>query len=113
MPIIKSAQKQMRQTKTRTVRNRAIKDAYKTKIKEVKKGIGVLDSKKLQEKLSESYKLIDKAAKRNVLHKNTAARKKSQIAKLVTSGKKTKSEKKTTSNVTKAATKKKPTTRKK
>lgn len=94
MPIIKSAQKQMRQTKTRTVRNKVAKDAYKTKIKEIKKGIGVLDSKKLQEKISESYKLIDKAAKKNILHKNAAARKKSQIAKLVKEGKKVKTEKK-------------------
>lgn len=103
MPVIKSAQKQMRQTITRTERNRVIKDTYKAKIKEVKKGIGTLDAKKLQEKLSESYKLIDKAAKRNVIHKNNAARKKSQIAKLVKEGKAVKVEKK--------ATKKKPTTK--
>lgn len=113
MPIIKSAQKQMRQTKTRTVRNRAIKDAYRAKVKEVKKGIGVLDTKKLQEKLSESYKLIDKAAKRNVLHKNTAARKKSQLAKMVSVGEPIKSEKKSASNAAKAAAKKKPATKKK
>ena len=90
MPVIKSAKKQMRQTRTRTERNQQIKDAYKLKIKEVKKGVGVLDTKKMQEKLSEGYKLIDKAAKKNVLHKNTAARKKSQLAKLVKEGKKTK-----------------------
>ena len=105
MPVIKSAQKQMRQTKTRTIRNRAIKDAYKTKMKEVKKGIGVLDAKKLQEKLSESYKLIDKAAKKNVIHKNNAARKKSQLAKMVKSGKTVKTEKK--------AVKKKPVVKRK
>lgn len=105
MPVIKSAQKQMRQTITRTERNRQIKDAYKLKVKEVKKGIGTLDAKKLQEKLSESYKLIDKAAKKNILHKNNAARKKSQIAKLVKEGKTIKAAKKTT--------KKKPTTTKK
>ena len=85
----------MRQTRAKTIRNRATKEAYKTKIKEVKKGIGVLDSKKLQEKLSESYKAIDKAAKKNVLHKNSAARKKSKLARLVKEGK---SEKKTTAN---------------
>jgi len=78
----------MRQTRTRTARNKVVKDAYKAKIKEIKKGVGVLDSKKMQEKLSESYKLIDKAAKKNILHRNAAARKKSQIAKLVKEGKK-------------------------
>lgn len=105
MPVIKSAQKQMRQTKTRTLRNQQIKNAYKTKIKEVKKGVGVLDTKKLQEKLSEGYKLIDKAAKKNVLHKNAAARKKSQLAKLIKEGKKVKAVKK--------AVKKKTTSKKK
>lgn len=105
MPVIKSAQKQMRQTITRTERNKQIKDTYRAKIKEVKKGVGVLDAKKLQEKLSESYKLIDKAAKKNVLHKNAAARKKSQIAKIVKEGKAVKAEKKTA--------KKKPTATKK
>lgn len=105
MPVIKSAQKQMRQTKTRTLRNQQIKNAYKTKIKEVKKGVGVLDTKKLQEKLSEGYKLIDKAAKKNVLHKNAAARKKSQLAKLVKEGKAVKAVKK--------VTKKKPVAKKK
>lgn len=105
MPVIKSAQKQMRQTITRTERNKQIKDTYKAKIKEVKKGVGVLDTKKLQERLSESYKLIDKAAKKNVLHKNAAARKKSQIAKIVKEGKAVKTEKKTA--------KKKPTATKK
>ena len=105
MPVIKSAQKQMRQTKTRTLKNQQIKNAYKTKIKEVKKGVGVLDTKKLQEKLSEGYKLIDKAAKKNVLHKNAAARKKSQLAKLVKEGKTVKAVKK--------VAKKKPTSKKK
>ena len=105
MPVIKSAQKQMRQTKTRTERNQQIKSAYKTKIKEVKKGVGAMDAKKLQEKLSESYKLIDKAAKKNVIHKNNAARKKSQLAKMVKSGKTVKTEKK--------AVKKKPVVKRK
>ena len=106
MPVIKSAQKQMRQAKTKMARNRAVKDAYRTKVKEVKKGIGVLDARALQEKLSESYKLIDKAAKKNILHKNAAARKKSKLAKMVKEGGKVKSEKK-------AAAKKKPTAKKK
>jgi len=105
MPVIKSAQKQMRQTKTRTERNRDIKTTFRAKIKELKKGVGVLDAKKVQEKLSESYRLLDKAAKKNVIHKNNAARKKSQLAKLVKEGKKVKAEKKTT--------KKKPATKKK
>ncbi len=105
MPVIKSAKKQMRQTKKHTAKNKEIKIAFKSKIKEVQKGIGTMEAKKLQEKLSESYKAIDKAAKKNVIHKNSAARKKSRLAKLVKEGKKVKTEKK--------AVKKKPVTKKK
>lgn len=107
MPVIKSAQKQMRQTNTRTEKNRQIKDTYKAKIKELKKGVGVLDAKKIQAKLSESYKLIDKAAKKNVLHKNAAARKKSQLAKIVKEGKVLSTEKKKAAKKKPIATKKK------
>ena len=106
MPVIKSAQKQMRQAKTKMARNRVAKDAYRTKVKEVKKGIGVLDARALQEKLSESYKLIDKAAKKNILHKNAAARKKSKLAKMIKEGGGAKVEKDT-------AIKKKPAAKKK
>ncbi len=106
MPVIKSAQKQMRQTRIRTARNRAIKDAYKSKIKEVKKGIGVLSEKEMQEKISAVYKSLDKAAKKNVIHKNTATRKKSRLVKLVKGGKKVKAVKKVTA-------KKKPVAKKK
>lgn len=36
-----------------------------------------------QKLLPEAYKAVDKAAKRNLIHKNAAARKKSQLAKAV------------------------------
>jgi small subunit ribosomal protein S20 len=81
MPIIKSAQKAMRQNKTHRQRNLVWKD----KIKELKKSIDKLiengkveDAKKL---ISQYYKTIDKAAKNNILKKNTAARRKSKIVK--------------------------------
>lgn len=96
MPVIKSAKKQMRQTNAKTTKNRAVKDAFRSKVKEVKKGIGVLSAKEMQEKVSEAYKAIDKAAKKNIIHKNTAARKKSRMMKLVKTGKSVKSEKKAT-----------------
>lgn len=81
MPIIKSAKKALRQSKRRAVRN----VEYKTKIKVTKKGLVKkvlakdLEGAKLD--LQAFYKIVDKAAKKNVIHKNKAARIKSRFAK--------------------------------
>ncbi len=83
MPIIKSAKKALRQSKTRKVRN----VQKKKKVKRVLKKIGrFLDEKKTKEAksiLPQMYKLLDKAAKTGLIKKNTAARKKSRITKLI------------------------------
>ena len=73
MPIIQSAIKQLRQDKKRTIQNKAVKRAYKDAMKQaVEKG-----TKKLTQN---AYSIIDKAAKKNVIHKNKAARLKHQVA---------------------------------
>ncbi len=83
MPIIKSAKKALRQSKTRKARN--VKK--KKKIKKAFKKIRIfLDEKKVKEAksiLPQIYKLLDKAAKTGLIKKNTAARKKSRITKLI------------------------------
>ncbi len=86
MPIIKSAKKKMKQAEKHAKHNREIKAVVKQKIKVVTKSIGAED-KDLTKKLSEAFSEIDKAAKRHVIHKNTAARKKSRLARLISSGK--------------------------
>ena len=48
--------------------------------KEVRKAIVDGDAKKAKELLPKAYKAIDKAAKRGVIKKNTAARKKSRLS---------------------------------
>ena len=77
MPIIKSAKKRVKTAKKASVRNsktrRSLKDA-------VKAFHANLTSSKAGEKLSKAQSEIDKAAKKNVIHKNKAARKKSQLA---------------------------------
>lgn len=70
MPITKSAKKALRQTKTRTVRNQKIKQALKLALKKANK-----------ENLSNTFSTIDKAVKRNIIHKNRAGRLKSRLAK--------------------------------
>lgn len=80
MPVIKSAQKQMRQSETRKKRNFATRRKVKTAVKNFQ---SLIQEKKLAEAekaLPGAYKTIDLAAKKNVLHPNTAARKKSLLA---------------------------------
>ena len=85
MPITKSAKKALRQSETRKIRN----VQKKKKIKKTLKKIGeLLNEKKTKEAksiLPQVYKLLDKAAKTGLIKKNTAARKKSRITKLINS----------------------------
>jgi small subunit ribosomal protein S20 len=80
MPIIKSAKKALRQSKRKQERN----VVYKTAIKKTKKNIEkVLTTKELEKAktdLKAFYKVVDKAAKKNVIHKNKANRIKSRLA---------------------------------
>ncbi len=83
MPITKSAKKALRQN----IKRRAKNLIYKKKIKDlIKKVKGLVLEKKIEEAkklLPQIYKAVDKAAKVGVIKKNTAARKKSGITKLV------------------------------
>ncbi len=80
MPIIKSAKKALRQSKRKQERN----VTYKVGIKKVKKNIEkVLATKEIEKAktdLGSFYKAVDKAAKKNVIHKNKANRIKSRLA---------------------------------
>lgn len=74
MPITKSAKKALRQSLKRRLRNIGRKEAIKEAVKKTKKN---------PELLSLAYKAIDKAARAGIIKKNTAARKKSRLAKLI------------------------------
>ncbi len=82
-PIIKSAKKALRQSKKRKALNIKKKDRMKKIIKELRVFV---DEKKIEEAknfLPKVYKAIDKAAKSGVIKKNTAARKKSRLTRIV------------------------------
>lgn len=83
MPITKSAKKALRQSIKRQKNNLIYKKKFKNLIKEAK--ILILNKKIEEAKnlLPKIYKSLDKAAKKNVIKKNTAARKKSRITKLI------------------------------
>lgn len=80
MPNIKSAIKRVKVTAAKTEQNIVKKTALKTSIKKAKEAIAKKDSS-ATEMLVSATKTIDKAAAKKLIHKNTAARKKSKLAK--------------------------------
>jgi small subunit ribosomal protein S20 len=81
MPIIKSAIKRVRQQKVRRARNVETKTEVRKQIKLFRADVSAADLKKAQADLVAAVSKLDRAVKRGVLHKNTAARKKSQLTK--------------------------------
>jgi len=80
LPNIKSAIKRVKVTKAKTLRNSMRKSALRTSIKKCKEAIAE-NSAAAAEVLKNTVKAIDKAAAKNTIHKNTAARRKSRLAK--------------------------------
>lgn len=76
--------KRIRQNEKRKERNLVRKNQIKSARKKIRKLIDASSSKEdLMNAFKEYCSAIDKAAKKNILHKNTAARKKSQMNKLI------------------------------
>jgi small subunit ribosomal protein S20 len=83
MPHTRSAKKQLRKIEKRRLRNRATMKALKTQLKKV---LAVSTSGTLEDLRKEfnlASKRLDRAASKRVIHPNTAARKKSQLARLL------------------------------
>ena len=80
MPQHKSAMKRERQDKKRRARNRKVKSQVRGAVKSVHAAETAEDA---QAKLVMASSTIDKAAKKGIVHKRTAARKKSRLAKKV------------------------------
>ena len=79
MPNIKSAKKRVKVIETKTLRNKAIKANLKTTLKKANLAIENQDENSV-EAVRLATKKIDQAVAKGILHKNTAARKKSQLA---------------------------------
>lgn len=79
MPIIKSAKKRVKVTKKATIRNSKTRRSLKESVKAFHASL--TGGAKSADAQSKAQSEIDKAAKKNVIHKNKAARKKSQLAK--------------------------------
>jgi len=84
----KSALKRIQIAERNRLRNKSYKSAVRTLIKKYFTAVEAYSAnpnedniKLVNERMSEAYSKIDKAVKRNVLHKNNGARKKARLAK--------------------------------
>ena len=75
MPNIASAKKNMRKSRAATVRNRAQRSALRTALKKARTAGASADAK------LPAVKLLDRAARKGLIHRNAAARQKSRLAK--------------------------------
>lgn len=79
MANIKSSKKRVDVALRNKERNVAVKSEIKTAVKKALSFAQANDQKELDAALAQVYKLCDKAVSKGVLHKNTAARKKSRL----------------------------------
>ena len=77
----RSAEKRERQNVKRRMHNRMIKSSVRTQIKKFDAAVVAGDKEAAKDAMALSFKLIDSAASKGVLHRNTASRKKSRIYK--------------------------------
>ena len=81
MPNIKSAKKRVQIIEKKTLQNSMIKSAYKSAIKKFESSLEAGNIEEAKSLFSEATKKIDQACSKGVIVKNTAARKKSSLAK--------------------------------
>ena len=80
MPNIKSAIKRVKVAEKKTLQNQMIKSAIKTYIKKFEAAVNEGNKDAASDNFKIAVKKLDQAASKNVIHKNAAARKKSQLA---------------------------------
>lgn len=83
MPILKSAKKALRQSLVRKSRNYKTRKLLKETLKEVAEAAKTGKATEAQKIMSKAYKIIDTAAKKHIIHRKNAARKKSHVSKLI------------------------------
>lgn len=81
MANTKSAMKRMRQSEQRRLRNRTIRSKIRTAVKTAR---AASQGEELTTAVLDAIRALDKAATKGVIHRNTAARKKSALARRLT-----------------------------
>jgi small subunit ribosomal protein S20 len=79
VPRIRSAGKRMRQARARASLNRTHRSQLRTALKKVRSATGA----EAEAAYAEAIRLLDRAGRKSIIHKNAAARQKSRLAKLV------------------------------
>ena len=79
MPRIKSAKKALRQSHSHNARNRGQRSALRTAVKRVRQVEGAA----AREAYAQAVRLLDRAARKGLIHPNNAARHKSRLAAVV------------------------------
>jgi small subunit ribosomal protein S20 len=83
MATSNQSKKRMRQSEKRRLRNKSLASTYRTLVKRLLDAAKAGDEQKAKALLPETVAQIDKAAKSRVIHPNTAARRKSLVARAV------------------------------
>ena len=83
MANIKSAKKRVLTAERNRLRNKSWKSRVRTCRNHVEEAVKSADAKAAAESLSRAYQIIDRAVSKGVVHRTTAARRKSQLAKMV------------------------------
>ena len=83
MPNTASAKKRLRQNEKLRIRNRATKSNMRSQLKSFREAVASGDSEKAQAEFKLAQKKLDRAANKNLIHKNAAARTKSRLVKLM------------------------------
>ena len=78
MPNIASAKKNMRKSRAATARNRAQRSALRTALKKANAPTATAEER------TQAVSLLDRAARKGLVHKNMASRNKSRMAKTAT-----------------------------
>ena len=81
MPNIKSAKKRVLVSQTKAMQNKMFRTQLKTDMKKYQAAVAAGDTALAQTTYKAAVKKIDQAAARGIIHKNAAARKKSQFTK--------------------------------
>jgi small subunit ribosomal protein S20 len=83
VPQIKSAKKAMRQARSRGARNKEQRSALRTAVKRVRAAASAASAAAATQAFALAAKLLDRAARKGLIHKNNAARHKSRLAAMV------------------------------
>ncbi|MCK4436873.1 30S ribosomal protein S20 [bacterium] len=83
MPVTKSAKKRLKTDGLRHARNLRVKGALKALLKGLRRAIDLKKGEEARAILVKVSRALDRAASKGVIHKNTARRRKSRLAKKV------------------------------